>query len=737
MNRLFPKSGLRIPARTNGNGNGKHASAADRKGLILSAGAEYFFDWSGKYQHLLPDITAQNAYRAFALTYAAMRYRATKFIEPQLWISEEVDGEEEWIEEEHPLTELLEQPNPDMTMGELLELVSLYLDATGRCLLVKNRDRGKRVASLYPFSGDEFTVEPAEVDGTRLLYGKFRVHTDRGNRPLGPNDVIFLRNVDPTNVLFGMAPLTAALSHVNIGNTMRAAVTAALKRVISPGGVVQTESKDASGATVWMPDDAFTRFKSEVGQVFGGAVNNGGVWLLENGEFQPFNSPLKEMALGPIQGDVETAVCMCFQLHPALLATRIGLENSASWSEILTAATKNFYDIALLPLWARVEEKLTRSLLRDVDPNPLRFLRFVKDDVRSLAADMTKRTTEAQAAEKYWTVNERRQHTGQEALPDDDERGDEIGSSAPAGGLFGELGTPESDDRPGSARDDGADEDDAEEDEEKAHRSRKARRPSRGSRRRSESVRRQTLWALTDAMTRTFEMSIELYAAQALAQDLASITGRVTGTTKADPVQPVTPERVREIRDAVDAYLEGEAPERWRVLLRPVLEAASRAAAERAAAELGIDFALLQPGLLKFVERETGFLIRHVTATTRDGVRREIASALEAGESIGAMAKRIREAGEFSHDRSVLIARTEATRATNGAARESMSEYAKEHGVRVEKEWLTARDDRVRDEHAAMDGERVAIDDAFSNGLQHPSEPNCRCTLLHHTVVAS
>ena len=47
----------------------------------------------------------------------------------------------------------------------------------------------------------------------------------------------------------------------------------------------------------------------------------------------------------------------------------------------------------------------------------------------------------------------------------------------------------------------------------------------------------------------------------------------------------------------------------------------------------------------------------------------------------------------------------------------------------------THKDDRVRDEHldapAGVGGEKRRIDEPFSNGLQEPSEPNCRCTLLY------
>ena len=59
-------------------------------------------------------------------------------------------------------------------------------------------------------------------------------------------------------------------------------------------------------------------------------------------------------------------------------------------------------------------------------------------------------------------------------------------------------------------------------------------------------------------------------------------------------------------------------------------------------------------------------------------------------------------------------------------------------GNKHTKIWRTAGDNRVRDSHAAIDGEEVGIDALFSNGLKRPKDPNgrpeeiynCRCTIL-------
>jgi SPP1 gp7 family putative phage head morphogenesis protein len=72
------------------------------------------------------------------------------------------------------------------------------------------------------------------------------------------------------------------------------------------------------------------------------------------------------------------------------------------------------------------------------------------------------------------------------------------------------------------------------------------------------------------------------------------------------------------------------------------------------------------------------------------------------------------------------IIRTERHRMTWG----SSLEFAKGAGSQT-KEWRTVGDSRTRPVHRALNGEIVGIQEAFSNGLQYPSEPNCRCHLVY------
>jgi SPP1 gp7 family putative phage head morphogenesis protein len=156
----------------------------------------------------------------------------------------------------------------------------------------------------------------------------------------------------------------------------------------------------------------------------------------------------------------------------------------------------------------------------------------------------------------------------------------------------------------------------------------------------------------------------------------------------------------------------------------------------KAAARIGLAFDVLEPGLLKYASEESAFLARVMGETTGRAVAKAVQDGLAAGETVNQLVKRLEQLPDFSRTRARLVARTETTRAWNGAQRRALTDFQRRSGRRVRKSWLSARDARVRDEHAAIDGEEKAVDEAFSNGLQQPGEPNCRCTLTYRVLEA-
>lgn len=82
-------------------------------------------------------------------------------------------------------------------------------------------------------------------------------------------------------------------------------------------------------------------------------------------------------------------------------------------------------------------------------------------------------------------------------------------------------------------------------------------------------------------------------------------------------------------------------------------------------------------------------------------------------------------------------ARTAVTSAENGGRMDTFN-AASSMGIKMEKEWMSAEDNRVRESHAHLNGVHVPNSKKFPNGLRYPGDPegraaevyNCRCTLV-------
>lgn len=125
--------------------------------------------------------------------------------------------------------------------------------------------------------------------------------------------------------------------------------------------------------------------------------------------------------------------------------------------------------------------------------------------------------------------------------------------------------------------------------------------------------------------------------------------------------------------------------------------------------------------------------ITMINETVRKQLKNVIEESIANGETLASIADKFRDVYNMAASRSMMIARTETVGALNGGSQI----YYESEGVQ-QKEWLTARDENVREAHKHMEGETVGVKNSFSNGLEYPGdqkgEPeeviNCRCTLL-------
>ena len=124
-----------------------------------------------------------------------------------------------------------------------------------------------------------------------------------------------------------------------------------------------------------------------------------------------------------------------------------------------------------------------------------------------------------------------------------------------------------------------------------------------------------------------------------------------------------------------------------------------------------------------------------VNDTTWQRLKARLEDAMGEGKVGRELAAVVRDTYAGWSGRPEVIARTEVIGAYNGGG----LLYAKQTGLDLDKEWVTALDERVRDSHQAAHGQRVALDDNFEVGngsgpapgqIGEPEEDiQCRCVM--------
>ena len=125
---------------------------------------------------------------------------------------------------------------------------------------------------------------------------------------------------------------------------------------------------------------------------------------------------------------------------------------------------------------------------------------------------------------------------------------------------------------------------------------------------------------------------------------------------------------------------------------------------------------------------------KSATAWHEKQINKIMQSGISQGKPLQKLAGEIKTTCRMSDKASIRAARTMMTGA-RGAGHQMAYEAAEAAGVECEKEWMCTFDEHTRDSHAHMDGERVPVDEPFSNGCMHEGDPhgpaeevwNCRC----------
>jgi HK97 family phage portal protein len=258
--------------------------------------------------------------------------------------------------------------------------------------------------------------------------------------------------------------------------------------------------------------------------------------------------------------------------------------------------------------------------------------------------------------------------------------------------------------------------------------------------------RRATIWRATDAVASTIEGRWMRALRRLFTRQAEATVARLTGKRGRQALGYTVDGVLDETRDTTAEQVDAAAlfdVAFWTAATVEVVEdlygQAVGAALDRIVLTFDAAFDVEAPWVADMLASRANQLAGQVTQTTYDSIVAQLVDGVADGESIEQLAERIR--GVFSHAdavRAERIARTEVISAYNAATTRGAEALPRD--VVIAREWIATRDSRVRDSHAAADGQVQLVGLPFTvsgRAASYPGDPslpasetvNCRCAV--------
>lgn len=247
---------------------------------------------------------------------------------------------------------------------------------------------------------------------------------------------------------------------------------------------------------------------------------------------------------------------------------------------------------------------------------------------------------------------------------------------------------------------------------------------------RTRPAERETRWLAMIRQTKPIEEKFRSKYKRWLNELREALLAKLGDAAKRDPEPELRPDQIEAI-----LFNSNVAKQRLLSLAHGIYVEASKAGIDSAVNDLGGNFAfdVVDPKVVDAISKRE-LILSKSTETLRNRVKKTLEKGVENSETIHQLQDRLRnDFNSFSGARALMVARTEVAAATNTARNLTFQE----EGV-DSTEWITARDEAVRDSHAAQDGDKAAVGTPFANGLLYPGDPagdageviNCRCLAI-------
>lgn len=274
----------------------------------------------------------------------------------------------------HPALTLISRPNAAQGRADLMEAGYVQLLLSGNAYFEAVLPEPNWPAELHVLRSDRMSLVPG-ADGWPMAYD-YAVGA-RKHR-FDPAHICHVKAVHPQDDHYGLAPLQAAATALDVHNAAARWSKALLDNAARPSGAIVYRGMDGAGT---MSQDQFERLQSELETHHQGARNAGRPMLLEGGlDWKPMGFSPSDMEFQKTKEAAARDIALAFGVPPMLL----GIPGDATYANY-AEANRAFYRQTVLPLAQKVMASLSQWL-SGLGGEPIEF-RPDLDQVPALAAE--------------------------------------------------------------------------------------------------------------------------------------------------------------------------------------------------------------------------------------------------------------------------------------------------------------------------------------------------------------
>ncbi len=256
--------------------------------------------------------------------------------------------------EDHPALALLGRPNAVQGLPEFFEALYGQLLLTGNGYVEAVGGTGLP-GELHVLRSDRMSVVPGANGWPEAYEYKVGAKSHRFATGEGISPICHVRSFHPQDDHYGLSPLQAAASAIDVHNAASRWSKALLDNAARPSGAFVYKTVD--GGTT-MSSDQYERLLSEMEANHQGARNAGRPMLLEGGlDWKPMGFSPSDMEFQKTKEAAAREIATAFGVPPMLL----GIPGDATYANY-QEANRAFYRLSVLPLAGRVLGALSHWL---------------------------------------------------------------------------------------------------------------------------------------------------------------------------------------------------------------------------------------------------------------------------------------------------------------------------------------------------------------------------------------